>query len=205
MGNEAPGHTAGGMSRLVRVLVPGCGGRWVSWCRYFNPALFIPVGGCSWGPGSQEHLCTEETVLRYSIMGSFLPGPAQSRGRKESPLLLQVPGVCKVATEAVRGATTCCSLGFPPAELVDKVAAVREFRVLHTALHSSPAYRDAVSGALHCLLRPLAASGGWWWGLVVPRCCSALISGLQNAGQQGVAGSDHRSHSRPQQRPRGAG
>ncbi|XP_037767322.1 ubiquitin-like protein 7 isoform X5 [Chelonia mydas] len=29
-------------------------------------------------------------------------------------------------------------------EPVDKVAAVREFRVLHTALHSSPAYRDAV-------------------------------------------------------------
>ncbi|XP_074153108.1 ubiquitin-like protein 7 isoform X5 [Sminthopsis crassicaudata] len=30
------------------------------------------------------------------------------------------------------------------AEPVDKVAAQREFRVLHTALHSSPAYRDAV-------------------------------------------------------------
>ncbi|KYO21533.1 ubiquitin-like protein 7 [Alligator mississippiensis] len=30
------------------------------------------------------------------------------------------------------------------AEPVDKVAAVREFRVLHTALHSSSAYRDAV-------------------------------------------------------------
>lgn len=30
---------------------------------------------------------------------------------------------------------------------MDKVAAVREFRVLHTALHSSPAYRDAVSAA----------------------------------------------------------
>uniref|UniRef100_A0A8C5U157 Ubiquitin-like protein 7 n=1 Tax=Malurus cyaneus samueli TaxID=2593467 RepID=A0A8C5U157_9PASS len=29
-------------------------------------------------------------------------------------------------------------------EPVDKVAAIREFRVLHTALHSSPAYRDAV-------------------------------------------------------------
>ncbi|XP_077641974.1 ubiquitin-like protein 7 isoform X2 [Lonchura striata] len=33
-------------------------------------------------------------------------------------------------------------------EPVDKVAAVREFRVLHTALHSSPAYRDAVSALL---------------------------------------------------------
>lgn len=31
---------------------------------------------------------------------------------------------------------------------MDKVAAVREFRVLHTALHSSPAYRDAVSALL---------------------------------------------------------
>lgn len=40
-----------------------------------------------------------------------------------------------------------CSAIFPPSEPVDKVAAVREFRVLHTALHSSPAYRDAVSGA----------------------------------------------------------
>lgn len=28
------------------------------------------------------------------------------------------------------------------------MAAVREFRVLHTALHSSPAYRDAVSALL---------------------------------------------------------
>lgn len=89
-------------------------------------------------------------MLRYSILGSFLPGLAQSRGRKESWLLLQVSGVRQVATEAVRGATTCCSLGFPPPEPVDKVAAVREFRVLHTALHSSPAYRDAVSGALRC-------------------------------------------------------
>jgi len=48
---------------------------------------------------------------------------------------------------ADRGRTLFCSIIFPPSEPVDKVAAVREFRVLHAALHSSPAYRDAVSGA----------------------------------------------------------
>lgn len=30
-------------------------------------------------------------------------------------------------------------------EPVDKAAALREFRVLHTALHSSSSYREAVS------------------------------------------------------------
>lgn len=33
-------------------------------------------------------------------------------------------------------------------EPVDKVAALREFRVLHTALHSSSSYREAVSASL---------------------------------------------------------
>ncbi|XP_075016651.1 ubiquitin-like protein 7 isoform X2 [Calonectris borealis] len=57
---------------------------------------------------------------------------------------VEVPVACKVAGEADRGGTMFCSVIFPPSEPVDKVAAVREFRVLHTALHSSPAYRDAV-------------------------------------------------------------
>lgn len=54
-----------------------------------------------------------------------------------------------MACEADRGRTMFWSVVFLPSEPVDKVAAVREFRVLHTALHSSPAYRDAVSGTLY--------------------------------------------------------
>lgn len=42
---------------------------------------------------------------------------------------------------------------------MDKVAAVREFRVLHTALHSSPAYRDAVSALLPGGIQPSPPSG----------------------------------------------
>lgn len=48
---------------------------------------------------------------------------------------------------------------FLPSEPVDKVAAVREFRVLHTALHSSPAYRDAVSALLLWGIRLSPPSG----------------------------------------------
>lgn len=77
-----------------------------------------------------------------------------------------------MASKAGGGRTVFCSVGFPPSEPVDKVAAVREFRVLHTALHSSPAYRDAVSGASYCavwvsFVCPLSVKRVPQWSLVV--------------------------------------
>lgn len=58
---------------------------------------------------------------------------------------MELSVACKTATKAAEGKLCFILLFYLPAEPVDKVAAVREFRVLHTALHSSPAYRDAVS------------------------------------------------------------
>lgn len=43
---------------------------------------------------------------------------------------------------------------------MDKVAALREFRVLHTALHSSSSYREAVSVCLGPLPETLARVAG---------------------------------------------
>lgn len=45
----------------------------------------------------------------------------------------------------------CSNQFFFSSEPVDKVAALREFRVLHTALHSSSSYREAVSVPRPCL------------------------------------------------------
>lgn len=42
------------------------------------------------------------------------------------------------------------NLASSPLEPVDKATALREFRVLHTALHSSSSYREAVSSSLDC-------------------------------------------------------
>lgn len=94
-------------------------------------------------------LCSQSAVSRYSAVTAPNPGIL-----KNPRCSMAVPLGCEVAVRAGRGrAVFCCGVSLH-SEPVDKVAAVREFRVLHTALHSSPAYRDAVSGA------PCSAPGG---------------------------------------------
>lgn len=107
--------------------------------------------------------------LYPSSLGQSNPGELKNRHPCGS---VEVPVARQMANKADRGRTTFCSVIFPPSEPVDKVAAVREFRVLHTALHSSPAYRDAVSGAPYfavwvSFVCPLSVKSLLEWSLIV--------------------------------------
>lgn len=51
------------------------------------------------------------------------------------------------------------NLASSPLEPVDKATALREFRVLHTALHSSSSYREAVSSSQDCILQDGVVTG----------------------------------------------